>query len=83
MKNYHKFSCVYCGQHIECEPALVGRQFHCPSCKQRIVVPPSSSHKSARPAAPVNATWDTTIPTPGAETPTRYDRREEIGSESA
>ena len=34
MKNYIKFTCVYCGQHIECEPEFSGRQFHCPACKQ-------------------------------------------------
>jgi len=70
--NYMKFSCVYCGQHIECDSKLRGRQFHCPACKQKIVVPPPDSSNSGKPVGPVNATWDTSVPTPQTETPTRY-----------
>jgi len=76
MKNYLKFSCVYCGQHIECEPTFQGRQFHCPACRQRIVVPPRVEQKSARPVPPANETWDTTIPAVDVETPTRYLKRD-------
>ena len=30
MKTPFKFACVHCGQHIECETSLSGRQIKCP-----------------------------------------------------
>ena len=39
IKTYFKFACVYCGQHIECETTLSGRQIKCPACGNRIVIP--------------------------------------------
>jgi hypothetical protein len=71
MKDYIKFACVYCGQHIECGPEFSGRQFHCPACKQRLAVPPPDGSQATRPPASVNQTWDTQVPDPGVETPTR------------
>lgn len=67
--SYMKFSCVYCGQHIECDTMLRGRQFHCPSCKLKIVVPPPDTFRTGRAMAPVNETWDTLVPEPQAEAP--------------
>ncbi len=72
MKDYIRFACVYCGQHIECEAEFSGRQFHCPACKQRLVVPPPAPDRAARPPASANETWDTQVPEPRVETPTRY-----------
>jgi DNA-directed RNA polymerase subunit RPC12/RpoP len=72
MKNYIKFACVYCGQHVECGPEFSGRQFHCPACRQRLVVPPPDGSQATRPPASVNQTWDTQVPDPRVETPTRY-----------
>jgi len=72
MSNYIKFACVYCGQHIECKPELSGRQFHCPACNQRLVVPRPLESKVRNAADLMNATWDTQVPDPNVETPTRY-----------
>jgi DNA-directed RNA polymerase subunit RPC12/RpoP len=72
MNNYLKFACVYCGQHIECKPELSGRQFHCPACHQRLVVPPALEKQAHGAANSMNATWATQVPDPNVETPTRY-----------
>jgi len=72
MKNYIKFACVYCGQRIECKPELSGRQFHCPACHQRLVVPPVTEREARDITNSINATWDTQVPDPNVETPTRY-----------
>ena len=39
MKTYMKFSCIYCGQHLECETRFCGRQTLCPACLHRTVIP--------------------------------------------
>jgi len=72
MNNYIKFACVYCGQHIESKPELSGRQFHCPACHQRLVVPPPPEMGAPGAADSIHATWDTQVPDPNVETPTRY-----------
>jgi DNA-directed RNA polymerase subunit RPC12/RpoP len=77
MTNYIKFSCVYCGQHIECDSKQHGRQFHCPACKQKIVVPPLAAPQSGRALPLSSETWDTQVPDPDTETPTRYLWRKE------
>jgi DNA-directed RNA polymerase subunit RPC12/RpoP len=82
MSHYIKFSCVYCGQHIECDPSLHGRQFHCPGCKQKIVVPPRAAPQSGHAVQSVNDTWDTEIPDPNTETPTRYLWRKDAPPDS-
>ena len=75
MKDYIRFSCVYCGQHMECDPRLCGRQFHCPACRQRIVVPPPAGRQNRSLEGASNATWDSQVPAPAVETPTRYLNR--------
>ncbi len=37
-----KFPCPKCGQNIQCDVRYVGSQINCPSCRESIVVPPSS-----------------------------------------
>jgi DNA-directed RNA polymerase subunit RPC12/RpoP len=75
MKTYLKFACIYCGQHMECSPCLAGRQILCPTCLHRIVIPTPSGDKP--PILPVRArhTWDTYVPLPSLEIPTRHHHR--------
>ena len=71
MKNYFKFACVYCGQHLECAAHLQGQQIRCPACYHRVVIPvPNGSDRAGRlqPAPD----WHTSVPIPRVETPTRY-----------
>lgn len=69
---YLKFSCLYCGQHMECEPRFSGRQMLCPRCDHRLVIPKLRGASQARQAATIPATWDTEVPQPGIEIPTRH-----------
>ena len=69
MKTYFKFSCVYCGQHIECEFGLSGRQINCPACQGRIVVPAEEKGQPARMEPLTKFTWDTVVPTPEVKDP--------------
>ncbi len=69
MKTTFKFACVYCGQHIECEPSLSGRQIKCPACHSRIVIPAPEKGQPARKQPMTKFTWDTVVPTPQAEDP--------------
>ena len=71
MNTYFKFACVYCGQHIECETALSGRQIKCPTCQSRIVVPAAEKGQPARNQPLTKFTWDTVVPTPRVEAPKR------------
>jgi len=75
MKAYLKFNCVYCGQHMECEPHLSGRQIRCPSCQHRIVIPATQKHPAANQPLPLRDTWETCLPIPVVEVPTRYRNR--------
>lgn len=34
-----KFNCTQCGQRLECEDELSGRQISCPKCKGSVLVP--------------------------------------------
>jgi DNA-directed RNA polymerase subunit RPC12/RpoP len=76
METHLKFTCIYCGQHMECEPRFSGRQILCPACLHRIVIPTAFGGKP--PIQPVLAryTWDTHVPLPLVEIPTRYRLRE-------
>ncbi len=67
MKTSFKFACVYCGQHIECETGLSGRQIKCPACHSRIVIPAEEKGKPARKEPLTKFTWDTVVPTPKVE----------------
>ena len=67
MKTHFKFSCVYCGQHIECETGLSGRQIKCPACKARIVIPAEEKGQPARKQPMTKFTWDTIVPIPDAK----------------
>jgi DNA-directed RNA polymerase subunit RPC12/RpoP len=69
MNTYFKFACIYCGQHLECETSLSGRQMKCPACHNRIVVPAQEKGQPARREPLTKFTWDTIIPTPGVEAP--------------
>ena len=68
---YLKFNCIYCGQHMECAPRLAGRQFLCPACQHRIVIPAprGGTIRTVRLAA---HTWDKFLPSPDVEIPTRH-----------
>jgi DNA-directed RNA polymerase subunit RPC12/RpoP len=70
-----KFNCIYCGQHMECAPRLAGRQFLCPSCKHRIVIPKLRGVSIIRRALMAAHTWDEFVPLPDIEVPTRYRTR--------
>ena len=72
MKTYFKFACIYCGQHMECAPRFRGCQILCPACGHRIVIPIPRQHLTARQLAPGWDRWDTRVPMPLLETPTRY-----------
>jgi DNA-directed RNA polymerase subunit RPC12/RpoP len=63
MSVYFKFACIYCGQHIECDDNLSGRQTKCPGCQNRIVVPRPANGQVAI-APPPRFTWDTVVPVP-------------------
>ena len=69
MKTYFKFPCVYCGQHIECETSLAGRQIKCPACQNRIVIPSPEKGHPARKEPLTKFTWDTVVPTPNVASP--------------
>ena len=75
MKTYIKFTCLYCGQHMECEPRFCGRQMQCPACLHRIVIPLTPAQKAAGLAVKSLGTWDTWVPKPSVLTPTRYHDR--------
>jgi len=64
MKTYFKFVCVYCGQHLECEHGLSGRQIRCPTCKNRIVIPSETKGQPARKKPLTKFTWDTVVEVP-------------------
>jgi hypothetical protein len=72
MNAYFKFACLYCGQRIECKPRLCGRQIQCPACLQRIVIPLTPEQKADGRAVVSPGTWDSSVPKPSVETPTRY-----------
>ena len=74
MKTYFKFACIYCGQHIECETTLAGRQIKCPACDERIVIPSPEKGKPARKQPLTKFTWDTVVQSP--EIQDRKPRRE-------
>ncbi len=69
MKTSFKFACVYCGQHIECETSLSGRQIKCPGCQKRIVIPSAEKGQPARKQPLTKFTWDTNVPTPEVKGP--------------
>jgi DNA-directed RNA polymerase subunit RPC12/RpoP len=69
MKTYFKFACIYCGQHIECESGLSGRQIKCPACRSRIVIPAEQKGRPARKQPMTKFTWDTVVPTPEIKNP--------------
>jgi DNA-directed RNA polymerase subunit RPC12/RpoP len=75
MNTYFKFVCIYCGQHMECKPRLCGRQMLCPACDHRIVIPMMPENPAAVRHVSAPDTWDTAVPTPKVETPTRYRHR--------
>lgn len=64
MKALFKFACVYCGQHLECESGMSGRQIRCPACGHCIVIPETGKvHQINRqPLGKFN--WDTEILVP-------------------
>jgi DNA-directed RNA polymerase subunit RPC12/RpoP len=72
MKTYMKFNCIYCGQHMECDPRMAGRQILCPTCLHRIVIPTPTGGKT--PIQPMLrcAMWEPDVPLPTLEVPTRY-----------
>ena len=72
MNTYFKFACIYCGQHMECSPRLGGSQILCPACGHRIVIPIPRQHPAARQPVAGWDKWDTSVPMPQLETPTRY-----------
>jgi DNA-directed RNA polymerase subunit RPC12/RpoP len=75
MKTYLKFTCIYCGQHMECNPRFAGRQILCPACLHRVVIPAARGGSPASQAVSTPCTWDTLVPMPDIEIPTRYRGR--------
>lgn len=67
-----KFNCLYCGQHMECDPRFAGRQILCPACLHRLVIPKPRGGGPARQALFAPETWDTDVPLPRFEIPTRH-----------
>jgi DNA-directed RNA polymerase subunit RPC12/RpoP len=69
MKSDFKFACIFCGQHIECETSLSGRQTKCPACHHRIVVPAAEKGQPARSQPMTRFTWDTVVAAPEVTKP--------------
>lgn len=67
-----KFNCIYCGQHMECEPRLAGRQFLCPNCQHRIVIPARRRDLVGQALPIIPDTWDTDVPRPLLEMSARF-----------
>jgi DNA-directed RNA polymerase subunit RPC12/RpoP len=74
VRTYLKFNCIYCGQHMECDPRFSGRQILCPGCLHRIVIPTPRGGTPVRQALFATQTWDTHVPLPSVEIPTRHRR---------
>ena len=72
MKILIKFACIYCGQHLECEPRFSGRQILCPACLHRIVIPRGQGGQPPAQLGLLPGTWDTHVEVPKLEIPTRY-----------
>jgi DNA-directed RNA polymerase subunit RPC12/RpoP len=75
MNTYMKFACIYCGQHMECKPRLGGCQILCPACGHHIVIPLPRARPTPSQPAPVRDAWDTSVPMPLVEIPSRYRNR--------
>jgi DNA-directed RNA polymerase subunit RPC12/RpoP len=75
MNTYMKFACIYCGQHMECTPRLCGCHILCPACGHRIVIPVPRARPTTSQPVPVRDAWDTWVPMPLVEIPTRYRNR--------
>jgi hypothetical protein len=75
MNIYMKFACIYCGQHMEYTPRLCGCQILLPVCDHRIVIPVHPARPTFRQTAPVRDAWDTSVPIPLVEMPTRCRHR--------
>jgi len=69
MKSYFKFACIYCGQHLECDTGLSGRQTKCPACHNRIVIPAEAKGQAPRNAPLTKFKWDTVVPEPDLQDP--------------
>ena len=52
-----RFPCPECGQQIQCDAGYGGSQINCPSCKQLIVVPQSSSMPQSANSKKTNSKW--------------------------
>lgn len=72
MNTLLKFACIYCGQRMECEPRLRGRQLLCPACQHRIAIPTTQVYQPAGSLLPTKDTWDTWVPMPIVEIPGFY-----------
>jgi DNA-directed RNA polymerase subunit RPC12/RpoP len=72
INHYMKFSCIYCGQRMECILRLAGRQFLCPSCQHRIVIPTLRGSNPEIKTLLAAHTWDEFVPLPQIEVPTRH-----------
>lgn len=75
MKNFLKFNCLYCGQHMECETRFSGRQIKCPVCEHKMVIPPTRKLQRGLAQFDSAHTWDVMVPRPDLTTPTRYLER--------
>ena len=72
MKTLFKFACIYCGQHMECGYCLCGRQMQCPACRHKIAIPPTPGQTAASQFFKSPDTWESCVPKPSIEIPTRY-----------
>lgn len=62
-----KFQCPQCGQKIQLDERLSGKQLTCPSCQVLLRVPPVPG-KTADYRPETGKTWDTFVP-PASKTP--------------
>jgi len=69
MNAYFKFACIYCGQHMKCEPRFRGSQMLCPACFHRIVIPIMRVCLAPGQPPPARHDWDTWVPMAQLETP--------------
>jgi hypothetical protein len=67
-----KFACEHCGQHLQCDEQLSGRQIQCPKCQHLIRIPPAPG-KTVEYQPESGLTWATYVPPPnrreGGQTP--------------
>jgi hypothetical protein len=57
----YKFACPHCGQHLQCDEQLSGREIQCPNCHHLLHIPPVPG-KTAQYSPESGKTWATFVP---------------------